>query len=169
MSEQSRRIIIGRINGIYGVRGWVKVYSYTRPIENILSYSPWQLYQHKQWQTVKVSEGKPHGKGIIVRLETCQTREQAALLLGSKIAIARDQLPPTEDDEYYWSDLIGLNVINQDGIAFGTVDYLIETGSNDVLVVKGERERLIPFIMHDFVIQVDLQQQRILVDWDAEF
>lgn len=169
MSDQSRRIIVGRINGIYGVRGWVKVYSYTRPIKNILTYSPWQLYQHQQWQTVNVCEGKPHGKGIIVRLETCQTREQAALLLGSKIAISRDQLPPTEDDEYYWSDLVGLKVINQDGIEFGTVDYLIETGSNDVLVVKGETERLIPFLIPQFIIQVDLQQQQILVDWDPAF
>jgi 16S rRNA processing protein RimM len=169
MSDQSRRIIVGRINGIYGVRGWVKVYSYTRPIENILAYSPWQLCQHKQWRTVNISEGKPHGKGIIVRLDNCQTREQAALLLGSEIAISRELLPPTEDEEYYWSDLVGLKVINQEGIVFGTVDYLIETGSNDVLVVKGDRERLVPFVAPEFIIKVDLEQQQILVDWDSEF
>ncbi|WP_353571692.1 ribosome maturation factor RimM [Candidatus Albibeggiatoa sp. nov. BB20] len=169
MSDQSRQVIVGCINGIYGVRGWVKVYSYTRPIENILAYSPWQLCQHRQWQTVNISEGKPHGKGIIVRLDACHTREQAALLLGSEIAISHEQLPPTEDDEYYWSDLVGLKVINQDGVLFGTVDYLIETGSNDVLVVKGERERLIPFVIPQFITQIDLQQQQILVDWDPEF
>ncbi len=167
MSE--RRIIIGQINGIYGIRGWVKIYSYTRPIENILSYSPWQLYQHQQWRTVDLSEGKLHGKGVIARLENCQTRDQAALLLGSEIAILRDQLPPTKEDEYYWSDLIGLKVINQNGVLFGTVDYLIETGSNDVIVVKGEQERLIPFLIPEFIIQVDLQQQQMLVNWDEAF
>ncbi len=163
------RVILGRISGLYGVRGWIKVFSYTTPITNIFNYSPWQLYQQGQWQTVSVCEGKPHHKGIIVRLESIDDRNEAARLLGANIAVFRAQLPPTSKDEYYWADLIGLTVINREGITLGQVDYLLETGANDVLVLKGERERLIPFLRHRVVLDVDLVQRILQVDWDKDF
>lgn len=168
MSEPTR-IVLGKISGLYGVQGWMKIFSYTRPIANILNYSPWQLCQYGQWQTVSVGEGKTHGKGIIARLETIHDRDEAAGLLGADIAIYREQLPPTQENEYYWADLIGLTVINQEGITLGQVDYLLETGANDVLVLRGERERLIPFLLDQVVIEVDLAQHQLRVDWDADF
>ncbi len=168
MSE-STRLIIGQISGLYGVRGWVKVFSYTSPITNILNYAPWQLYQQGQWQKVTVSEGQAQGKGIIVHLEDIHDRDEAAHLLGADIAINREQLPPISVGEYYWADLIGLTVINKEGITLGKVDHLVETGANDVLVLKGERERLIPFVLDHVILKVDLAQQILLVDWDADF
>jgi 16S rRNA processing protein RimM len=161
--------MLGRINGLYGIRGWLKVYSYTSPITNIFNYSPWQLCLHGQWQTVSVCEKKTHGKGIIVRLESIHDRNEAARLLGADIAVYRSQLPTAPEDEYYWADLIGLTVINREGITLGQVDHLLETGANDVLVLKGERERLIPFLLRRVVLEVDLTQRVLRVDWNVDF
>ncbi|RKZ45698.1 MAG: ribosome maturation factor RimM [Candidatus Parabeggiatoa sp. nov. 3] len=163
------RMMLGRISGLYGVRGWLKVFSYTRPITNILNYSPWQLYQQGQWQTLALCEGKTHGKGIIVRLETIQDRDQAAQLQDAEIAVNRSQLPRTPESEYYWADLIGLTVVNREDITLGQVAHLLETGANDVLVLKGERERLIPFVQDQVILDVDLVQGIIQVDWDDDF
>lgn len=161
--------MVGKINGLFGVRGWVKVFSYTDPISNILKYSPWCIRHQGHWQEIAVAEGQQQGKRIIARLAPCHDRDTAAQWLGADIAVYRTQLPPPAPDEYYWNDLMGLQVINQAGIELGTVDYLIETGANDVLVVKGERERLIPFVMGHVIIAVKLEQGCIQVDWDADF
>lgn len=161
--------MIGRISGLHGVRGWIKVFSYTSPITNILNYSPWQLYQHGQWRTLTVSEGQAHGKGIIARLESIPDRDEAARLLGAEIAVNREQLPPAPEGEYYWTDLIGLTVINHKGVTLGKIDHLLETGANDVLVVKGERERLIPFLLELVILDVDLAQRVLRVDWEEDF
>ncbi len=163
------RIMIGRISGLYGVRGWVKVFSYTCPIKNILNYSPWQLGKNGLWQTIAVSEGRSQGKGIIARLESIIDRDQASRFLGAEIAVERQQLPQLADGEYYWADLIGLTVINREGVTLGRVDHLLETGANDVLVVKGERERLIPFLLEHVVLDVDLAQSVLRVDWGVDF
>jgi 16S rRNA processing protein RimM len=163
------RVMLGRINGLYGVRGWVKVFSYTRPMTNIFDYSAWQLYQHGEWQTLALCEGKAQGKGIIARLETIEDRNQAAQLLGAEIAVCRSQLPHTPEGQYYWADLMGLTVINNKDITLGEVAHLLETGANDVLVLKGERQRLIPFVRDHVILEVDLAQGIIRVDWDEAF
>ena len=168
MSE-STRIMLGKINGLYGVRGWVKVFSYTKPITNILNYSPWQVYQQGQWQTVLAPEGQAHGKGIVARLESCHDRQEAARFLGADIAIYREQLPSLPEDEYYWSDLIGLTVINQENIILGQIEYLLETGANDVMVVTGKGERLIPLVFKEIVLEVNLAQRWLRVAWDVDF
>ena len=169
MSEQPTRVLLGRISGLFGVQGWVKVFSYTSPIINILNYSSWQLCQQGQWQAMSVCEGKAHGKGIIARLDSIHDRDEATRLIGADIAVDREQLPQTAGDEYYWTDLIGLTVINREGITLGQVDYLLETGANDVLVIKGERERLIPFVLSHTVLDIDLVQRVLQVDWDVHF
>lgn len=170
MSEQSTRIILGQINGLYGVRGWVKVFSYTNPITNLLNYSPWQLCQHGHWQTLSVHEGKKHGKGIIARLESNHDcRDKVAGLVGADIAVWRSQFPIINKDEYYWADLVGLTVINHKGITLGQVDYLLETGANDVLVLKGKRECLIPFLLERVILEVDLVGRVLRVDWEEDF
>lgn len=165
----SKPVIIGQINGLYGVYGWIKVFSYTNPMTNILNYSPWHLYQQGQWQKVTVCEGQAHNKGIIARLDAIRDRDEAARLLGVDIAIDREQLPSAPVGEYYWTDLVGLTVINSENIILGPVDHLLETGANDVLVLKSERERLIPFVLDQIVLEVDLNRRVIRVDWDADF
>jgi len=166
---QSERIILGRIAGVYGVRGWVKIFSETQPKENIFSYSPWQIKLNGQWQTVKVVEGKPHGKGLVAHLESYDDRELARQLTGVEIAVEKAQLPEAEEDEYYWADMIGLKVVTLDGQELGQVDHLFETGANDVVVVRGERERLIPFVQGQYIIEIDLDAGVMRVDWDPEF
>lgn len=161
-------VLLGRIAGVYGVQGWVKVYSHTQPRESILNYSPWYVREGERWVPRELKGGRRHGKGIVAQLEGCEDRDRARTLLGAEIAITRDQLPKTEEGEYYWSDLIGLEVVTRGGQSLGRVDHLMETGANDVLVVNGERERLIPFI--DEVIEtVDLEGGVLTVDWDPEF
>jgi 16S rRNA processing protein RimM len=165
----SSPIIMGHIAGPYGIKGWVRVVSYTEPLENLLDYRPWQLRQDKVWQSVDVVEARRHGKGLVVRLPDCRDRDMAARYSGTEIGIFREQLPVTDDDEYYWDDLVGLHVVTLDGKELGIVDHLIETGSNDVLVIKGEREYLVPFIQGKVINAVDLAGRQIRVDWDPDF
>lgn len=162
-----RRVAVGRIVGLFGVRGWVKVHSYTRPREAILQYSPWQVELAGAWRSFGVAEGRRQGKGIVARLEGYSDRDSAAALIGAEIAIAASQLPEAGEGEYYWAELEGMRVVNLAGQELGRVSYLFETGANDVLVVQGERERLIPF-GKGIVQEVDRAAGVIRVDWDAE-
>ena len=159
---------MGRVLAAHGLRGQVKVYSLTEPRENILNYSPWLLERQGRLSEYRI-KGSRIGKNVVARIEGTDNREQAEAWVGAKIYIRREQLPRLPGGEYYWSELVGLRVENLQGADFGEVDHLIETGANDVLVVRGERERLIPWLPDDVVREVDLQQGRILVDWDADF
>ena len=151
---------------MFGVRGWVKVFSYTDPREAVLNYDSWLLGREGDWRPAKVAEGQRHGKTVVVRIDGFDDRDQAATLIGNEIAVTRDELPETEDGHYYWLDLQGLRVVGTDGFEFGTVAYLLETGAHDVMVVKGETERLIPFVKDEVVIDVDLALGVITVDWE---
>lgn len=163
-------LILGRITGLYGVRGWVKVFSNTQPRENILAYRDWQLGRPGHWRAVSLEDGRSHGKGVVAKLKDCDDRDAAAALMGQQIGILRSQLPPPEQGEYYWADLIGLQVSNTEGVMLGQVDSLLETGANDVLVVVQDGvERLIPFVQGQFVKDVNLEEGRMLVDWDPDF
>ncbi len=159
-------MILGRIAGLYGVRGWVKVYSYTDPRDAVLEHAEWLLHRKGSWQACELVEGKRHGKGIIAKLAGVDDRDTAAEYVGIDIGVPREQLPETEPGEYYWTDLEGLRVVHKDGRELGTVAYLLETGANDVLVTEGERERLIPFVMGRVVLDVDLDDGVITVDWE---
>jgi len=170
VSKSDDYIVVGRINGLHGVRGWVKVFSHTQPRENILSYAIWYLKRQGAWVETVLEDGRPQGKGIVAKLKGCDDRDAAAALMDTTIAIRREQLPQVRPDEYYWADLQGLKVSNLDGIDLGVVDHLLETGANDVLVVmQGETERLIPFIQGQFVKHVDLDAGEMTVDWDPDF
>lgn len=162
-------IVIGRFVGVYGIRGWLKLESYAEPREKIFDYSPWWLQSGGNWREVSVAEGRPHGKGLVARLDGIEDRDQAAALTGVDIALKREQLPALPEQEYYWSDLIGLRVVTTDGTGLGEVSNLIETGANDVLIVRGERERLVPYIRDRVVTRIDLEGGVIEVDWDADF
>ena len=158
--------MLGRISGLFGVQGWVKVFSFTQPREAILDYDRWFLSQDGEWWPAKVVEGRQHSKTVIVRLDGVHDRDQAAALIGKDIAISRDDLPKTEVGSYYWADLEGMQVLHRDGTELGEVAYLMETGANDVLVTKGERERLIPFIVDQVILDVDFAKGIITVDWE---
>ena len=162
-------IVMARVASPYGVKGWVHVTTYTESPANLLEYAPWYLHRQGQWQVVEVCGGRPHGKGLVVQLAGCDDRDAAALLTGSEIGIYREQLPPRGGDEYYWSDLVGMQVSTTSGELLGVVDDLIETGANDVLVVRGEREHLVPFISGQVIESVDLDTREIRVDWDPDF
>jgi 16S rRNA processing protein RimM len=164
----SRFVNLGRISGLYGVRGWVKVYSHTSPLTNILEYANWYLDTGKGWQEYQLETGKAHGKGIIAKLNGIDDRDLAAGLINMDIAVPRDQLPDLDEQGYYWTDLEGLKLYTDTGVELGLLDHLFETGSNDVMVVKGERQRLIPYT-RDVVKDVDLDAGTITVDWDPEF
>ena len=168
MAEQ-QIINVGKISGVFGVKGWVKVFSFTDPRENILTYSPWVLKKGDETKTVNVVDGQLQGKTIVAQLSGVNDRDQAANLMGWDVFITQDQLPAAAKGEYYWSDLVGLKVETIDGVQLGVVDSLLETGANDVIVVQGERERAIPFLQGETVINIDLDAGRIVVDWDPEF
>lgn len=162
-------VSVGKVSGIFGVRGWIKVYSYTEVRENILTYSPWTLRKGKESKEVKVVDGRRHGKTIVACLQDLDDRDDAAALNGWEILIHPEQLPKARKGEYYWADLIGLRVKTVDGVDLGIVKQMLETGANDVVVVSGERERLIPFLQGQTIIDIDLLASEMLVDWDAEF
>lgn len=163
----SRYITVGKIGSTYGVHGWLKIQAYTEFGASILDYQPWYLGQDDNWESIQVQDGKTHNNGIIAKLEGINSPEHARLFTGKLIAITRSQLPDLKPDEYYWSDLEGLTVINQHGETLGTVSYLIATGANDVLVVKGEKiEQAIPYLPGKFVTKVDLAKGEIHVDWE---
>jgi 16S rRNA processing protein RimM len=163
-------VVLGRISGLFGVRGWVKVFSYTEPREAVLHYKGLLLGRNGDWQPVKVAEGQRHGKSVILRLEGFDDRDQAAKLIGTEIGADRSELPEPEDGHYYWLDLMGLKVVHRDGTEFGTIKDMLETGAHDVMVVKseqeGEQERLIPFVKDEVVISVDLNEKQVNVDWE---
>jgi 16S rRNA processing protein RimM len=162
-------VVVGRISGVHGVRGWIKVYSFTSPRRRILDYSPWHVETAAGGRQFRVEEGRMQGKGVVARLEGITDRDQAGALVDAEIALERTQLPALPDGEYYWIDLIGLEVVTVSGQPLGAVTDLMETGANDVLVVRGERERLIPFLPDRVVQAVDRGAGRITVDWDPEF
>ena len=157
---------MGHICGVHGVKGWVKVYSYTQPPENILTYSPWLVGVEGTWIRLEPDAGRWHGKHLIAKIKGCDDRDRALLWQNAPIAVRRDQLP--DDDAVYWCDVQGLRVINQDGVEFGVVDRMMATGANDVLVVRGERERLIPFVEPQYVTAIDMAQGVLRVSWHPE-
>lgn len=166
---KQQHINVGKISGVFGVKGWVKVFSFTDPRENILNYSPWLLKKGSETKSVNVNAGSLQVKAVVAQLDGINDRNQAAGLIGWDILISPEQLPKAADGEYYWSDLIGLHVETTLGVQLGIIDNLLETGANDVLIVQGERERVIPFLQKQTIMNIDLDAGRVIVDWDPEF
>lgn len=163
-------VTLGRVSGIFGVKGWVRVHSHTEPRERILDYRPWVLLAGGEQMPVELITGRQHGKAVVALLPDSTSPEQAARYVGAEIAVARECLPAATDESLLWADLEGLRVATTDGIDLGVVDHLLETGANDVLVVKGkERERLIPWLRDTVVTRVDLANGCLVVDWDPDF
>ncbi len=172
MSASQALIPVGRIAGPYGIKGWVKVNSFTDPQENVFAYAPWTLRDpagRRPDATIELLEGKAHGKGWVAKLAGVVDRDAAEALHGLEIVVDRRLLPEPEDGRYYWADLEGLQVKDRAGLLLGRVDHLLETGSADVLVIVNEADgdrHLIPFIMNETVVAVDLDAGCIEVDWN---
>lgn len=165
-----KRVRVGRIVGLYGVQGQVKLESWTEPRLKIFSYQPWLLTAPGVEKEIDGIRGRAQGKGLVATLPGVEDRDQAAALIGSEITVSRDMLPPPAPGEFYCTDLEGLEVVTTQDTALGRVSHLFATGANDVMVVKdGERERLIPFVQGPYVHSVDIDTGRIVVDWDPEF
>jgi 16S rRNA processing protein RimM len=163
---ERKPVILGRVTGVYGVKGWIRVHSYTEPREAILDYEDWLLLRDDDWQSVNIVEGKRHGKTVIARIDGVDDRDDAAAYVGNDIGVPRERLPDTGRGEFYWADLEGLQVVHIDGRILGKVAHLLATGANDVLVVKGDQEILIPFVQGEVIKDVDLAAGVINVDWE---
>lgn len=169
MAETVRRVRVGRIVGVFGVRGEVKLESWTEPRARIFEYQPWQLVAAPgAVETVDNVRGRTQGKGLVAALPGLEDRDAAARHVGCDICVTRAQLPPSADGEYYWADLEGLDVVSLEGAFMGRVSHLFATGANDVLAIRGEAgEQLIPFVLGQHVREVNLQDGRIVVDAQA--
>ncbi|MDD3762089.1 MAG: ribosome maturation factor RimM [Nevskiales bacterium] len=171
----ARRVTLGRVAGVYGVRGWVRIASQTRPPEKILDYADWWLVREGREDRIKVLEGQVHGRGVIVQLGDeggmpLTDRDTAAELVGASIEVDRGDLPKLPKGQYYWVDLIGLDVRNTADVALGTVTDVTSNGAQDVLVVRdGDAERLIPFVRPNIVREVDPELGRIVCDWEPDY
>ena len=175
----SNRVAIGRISGVFGVRGWVKVFSYTSPRANVVGYSPWYLRQDGQETSRAVLDGQAQGDGVVASLAGIGDRDAAAALVGAEIEVERAALGPEltgvagtdagGTGEFFWVDLLGMEVRTRQGVSFGVVAQLLETGANDVLVVTGTGRHLIPFLYGRVVEAVDGDRRVITVDWDPDF
>ncbi|NWG39059.1 MAG: ribosome maturation factor RimM [Hydrogenophilaceae bacterium] len=165
---QAPRVVMGRIAGPYGIKGWVRIQPFTETLDALLDYPVWQIGSQDNWQEAEIEEAGIRGQSIIAKLAGCNDRDAAFALRGQEIAVFRDELPEPEDNEYYWEDLIGLTVVNREGVELGHVVKLLETGAHDVLVVKNEKEHLIPFV-GVYVLNVDLAQGIIEVDWGLDY
>ena len=173
---QQRIEVVGKLGSTYGIRGWLRVYSSTEYAESIFDYQPWFLKIKGQWQPTELESWKHHNHELIAKLKNVNDRETAQSLANIEIGVDLSVFPQLEEGDYYWHDLIGCNVVNLEGYAMGTVTEMMETGSNEVLVVRanskdafGKQERLIPFLYEQVVKRVDLTTKVIEVDWDAGF
>lgn len=166
---QERRILLGRVLGAFGVRGELKLHSFTDPVSMAMKYQPWILAHKGSERELTAVRGRETNKGMVITIPGIDDRDAAEALAGAEIWVPRSHLPKPKPGEYYWVDLEGMQVVNREGVDFGKVAHLFETGANDVMVVSGDRERLIPYIPEQFIVDVDFDTRRITVDWDADF
>lgn len=174
LNPEEQFVVVGQIGRPHGIDGSMRINSYTQPAENILDYKPWFIRKKdtQHWEDLQYEKVEYHAKGLVIFLKGINDRNIAAHYTLADIGVSRDKLPCLPDNEYYWSDLEGLSVQTQTGDLLGTVDHLFETGSNDVLVIKGgvdKKEHLIPFLKGNTILNIDLLNKIIVVDWDPDF
>ncbi|MEH6386993.1 MULTISPECIES: ribosome maturation factor RimM [Pseudomonas] len=174
-SAESPLVVLGKIVGAHGIRGAVKVYSHTDPLDNILDYPRWTLRKGADKRTVTFTDARLQGRVLVVQLKGLDNRNQALDLTDFEICVVQSALPDLDEGEFYWHQLEGLQVVNLEGQLLGRVDHLLETGSNDVFVVKpcegslDQRERLLPYLPDQYVKDINLSTGIVQVDWDPEF
>lgn len=176
MSAKEIPEVMGRFGAVFGIKGWLKVFSFTEDPENLFTYTPWFFrYQDGEWQNIEIESYKRHADGFIAKIKGIDIREEAQSYTGAEIGILGSSLPSMPQGTYRWRDLIGMKVVTVDGYNLGVVKSMMETGSNDVLVVKAEKddkyeikERLLPYI-DDVIVSVSLSDKVIQVSWDPDF
>jgi len=174
--NKENQIILGKVGAVYGIKGWLKIHSFTDEIDAILDYFPWSLKLGNKTQTVEITDWRKHNKGLIVKVGNIDDRDEAQALVGSEILTSETSLPNLPQGEFYWRDLIGMSVVTTQGYDLGVVSDMMETGANDVLVVKAnlndgfsKKERLIPYLLDQVVESVSIENKQICVDWDPGF
>ncbi len=165
----NEHLIVGKIGAPYGVKGWVKIFSINRSPESLLEYETWYVESQNGWEILEISERKRHDGHVIAHIAGIDDREIAKQFTNKQISILPTQLPKAEKNEFYWLDLEGLKVITKDGEELGQIDNMMETGANDVMIVVGNKKRLIPFVLNKTVLSVDLKKKEIIVDWDPSY
>ena len=174
-SAGSPLVVLGKIVSVHGLRGAVKVYSHTQPLDNVLNYPVWILRKGQEQKQVSVIAGRVQGRVLVVQLKGLTDRDAALELADWEICVPQTELPELSDGEFYWHQLEGLQVVTLEGQLLGRIDHLLETGSNDVMVVKpcagsiDQRERLLPYLPDLYVKHIDLTEAVMQVDWDPEF
>lgn len=169
IDDPAQLVVLGKVGSSYGLQGWLKIQSYTYPLDNVLDYKHCYVGKDKQWREFELTEGRLHGKGVVAHFKGFDSPEIAKQLTNLFIAIPRNALPDTNKDEYYWHDLIGLDVINLVGKRLGTIQEFFDSGPHDIMVIRDEKEEfLIPFVRDVFVKAIDLQAKTVTVDWQPE-
>ena len=176
MKAVGNEVTIGKVGAVYGIKGWLKIHSFTDDQEAILDYFPWSLKLGNKIQSVEITDWRRHNNGLIVKVAGIDDRDLAQGLVGSEIFVNEEALPKLPEGEFYWRDLMGMKVVTNKGYDLGTVSDIMETGANDVLVVKanrndgfGKKERLIPYLDGQVVESVSIENKQICVDWDPGF
>jgi len=176
VSTEEKKIILGKVGAVYGIKGWLKIHSFTDETEAILDYFPWSLKLGNNTQTVEITDWRKHNKVLIVKVAGIDDRDEAQAFVGSEILTNEAALPELSQDDFYWRDLIGMSVVTNKGYDLGVVTDMMETGANDVLVVKAnlkdgfsKKERLIPYLFEQVIESVSIENKQICVDWDPGF
>ena len=167
MSDNNHIVTLGKLGKVYGFKGWMRLYSFTTPHDNIFSYTPWLIKQLDTWQPCVLDDYRKHNKDWIVRINDCEDCNEANRYVNALIGVDKTQLPACDDSEVYWHDLMGLTVINQNQITLGIVTDIFETGANPVLIIRDENdsEQLVPYVDH-VIVNIDLSKRTICIDWD---
>ncbi len=168
--EDDKKIYLGKITGVHGIKGWLKIQSFSSPPENILNYPSWIINNQGEEELYSIEQGRKQNNKIVVKLGKIDDRNTAESLINSKIQILRSDLPKLSNENYYWSDLVGLSVLNSEEKVIGKIESLIETGANDVMVINTLKDEriLIPFVMHEIIKEVNVEQNYIKIDWSIE-
>ena len=166
MLDKSKQVLVGKVSGLFGTRGWLKLFSYTRPRNNLIGYKTLLLGAERS--PYHILEAKEHGNRLIALFSEIDSREQAATLIDQEIFLDRESLKPTVKGEFYWADLLGVQVLNKENVVLGRVKSLHETGAHDVIELDSSPPRLIPFVMDTYILEVDLHQGTIIADWHPE-
>jgi len=169
-------VTLGKVGAVYGIKGWLKIHSFTDDQEAILDYFPWSLKLGNKIQSVDITDWRKHNNGLVVKVAGIDDRDIAQKLVGSEIFVSEEALSDLPEGEFYWRDLIGMAVVTDKGYDLGQVSDIMETGANDVLVVKanlkdgfGKKERLIPYLMDQVILSISAEDKQICVDWDPGF